>query len=52
MTTVKTYTDAAEALEAIQQQIGKASDESRDGDADKLREVEAFLVNLINGEAK
>jgi len=49
---MKTYTDAVEALETIQEQIAKASDESRDGDADKLREVEAFLVNLINSEAK
>ena len=46
------YTDPAEVLETIQKQISKASDESRDGDADQLREVEAFLVNLINSEDK
>jgi len=45
---MKRYTDPFAALETLQAQIAKASQDDRDGDADTLGQVEAFLVNLIS----
>jgi len=44
-------TDAQLALEITQERIAKDDDERRQQDAERLRDVEAFLINLLEAFA-